>query len=250
MSQSPVSYRTRLYESYLTTHVRSGGIHVREDLGRRRPYLRKLVHDWLPRDRAVRILDLGCGYGALLGVLRESGYRNATGVDTSYEQVEAARDLGLDCVEQGDLVAYLNRARDASWDVIVAFDVLEHFREDELLEIADELYRVLAPTGRLILHLPNAEAIFSGAVCFGDLTHARAFTRRSVAQLMRAAGFERVVCVEDRPVVHGVSSAARYVLWTLCRSVFRMIYLAETGDVGREIVLSQNLLAVVDKPGH
>ena len=95
--------------------------------------------------------------------------------------------------------------------------------------------------------MPNGEAIFSGRIYFGDLTHETCFTRQSVHQLMNACGFKAVRFAEDMHVVHGFKSGARLNLWKIFHSLFRLIYIAETGDLGRELLLSQNMIAVAEK---
>ena len=82
---------------------------------------------------------------------------------------------------------------------------------------------------------------------FWDFTHELAFTRTSLAQLLLSSGFSKVSCFEDQPVVHGIKSAARWMLWKVFRNLLRLYVAAETGDSGRDAVFSQNLLAVVIK---
>jgi S1-C subfamily serine protease len=55
-----------------------------------------------------RILDLGCGHGAIIWAAQRAGYTNVTGVDASPEQVAAAKDLGIAGVRQGDLLVSLD----------------------------------------------------------------------------------------------------------------------------------------------
>jgi 2-polyprenyl-3-methyl-5-hydroxy-6-metoxy-1,4-benzoquinol methylase len=49
-------------------------------------------------------------------------------LDTSAEQVALARELGLATVDQQEISAYLASLEDASVDVVLLMDVLEHFR--------------------------------------------------------------------------------------------------------------------------
>jgi len=134
-----------------------------------------------------------------------------------------------------------------SVDVVVAFDLIEHFTKEELLPLVDEVYRVLRPRGRWIIHAPNAEGPFGGRIRYGDFTHELAFTRVSIAQLLKASGFASARSYEDQPVPHGLKSAARLVLWKLIR-VGLLFYIAiETGAFDRDAVFSQNLLAIVDR---
>jgi SAM-dependent methyltransferase len=240
-------YRRRFYSNYLTTHAGAGAEDVCQGVNSRAPYLKSLIAKWFPSERDIRILDLGCGYGAFLYLLKKAGYYELEGIDTSSEQVAGARRLGLNFVREGNLLEALKNSRNCSYDFLIAFDVLEHFSKDEILVFANEAYRVLKSGGRLLIHVPNGEAIFPGAVFFGDLTHETCFTRQSLRQLVNVSGFSSLRVIEDMPTVHGVKSLLRYILWKIFRTMFRVIYVAETGDTGKDLVLSQNLLAVVVK---
>jgi predicted SAM-dependent methyltransferase len=116
----------------------------------------------------------------LLLALKNAGRRSLTGVETSAEQVTFAHELGLDFVIQGDLLDALTERKENSQDIVVAFDVLEHFSQSEILAITDEVFRVLRRNGVFLIHVPNAEGIFPARVRFADFTHESAFTRDSL----------------------------------------------------------------------
>jgi SAM-dependent methyltransferase len=179
--------------------------------------------------------------------MHHAGYKRATGVDRAEEQVRAARDLGIAGVEQGDVMSALATTATGSVDVVVAFDLLEHFTKDELIPLVDEVHRVLRPGGRWIVHVPNAEAPFGARIRYGDYTHELAFTRFSIAQLLRASGFVNVQCYEDNPVPHGIKSALRLLLWKVIRAGLLLYLAIETGAFDRGAVFSQSLLAVADR---
>lgn len=248
MSLLMSSWKSRLYEQYTSGHVMPDGAQLRAQLAVRMPYLKRLVKRHFPSDRPARILDLGCGYGALLVALREAGYTNFAGVDVSPEQVKASRSLGEFDVSCGDLLTYLRAQSSESFDVISALDVLEHFTREELLTLLDEVARVLRRGGRFIVHAPNGEAIAPGVVRYGDLTHELAFTPASLRQLANACGLKAVEFIEDRPVVHGLVSTIRAVLWWMMTLNFRLLRMAETGCSYSEPILSQNLLAILERP--
>jgi SAM-dependent methyltransferase len=249
MIEPPASadYKTRLYRHYLTQQVRPKATKIRSVLDVREPYLNRMIAGWMPPGREVRILDIGCGYGAIMYFLRAAGYHNLTGIDTSPEQVAAARELGFSDVHQGDIYPFLKRSSAASYETIIAFDILEHLTRSELLELGDEIHRVLAPGGRLIIHAPNAEAVFSGTIRYGDLTHELAFTRGSVAQFAGACSFAVLTVREDTPAIHGVMSLIRSILWHTISFPMRLLAAAETGSGLFDKPLSQNLLAVLEK---
>jgi 2-polyprenyl-3-methyl-5-hydroxy-6-metoxy-1,4-benzoquinol methylase len=245
--KEPRRYRELIYQCYVSAGDEPLAPDSLADLRPRLPYLRQLVRRYFPTDLNAVILDLGCGHGALLHVLHKEGYTNTRGVDSSPEQVAAARRLGIAGVEQDDVVSTLAKTASASLDVVVAFDVIEHFTKDELVALADEVLRVLRPGGRWIIHAPNAEGLFGGRIRYGDFTHELAFTRSSLTQLLKAGGFARVACYEDRPVPHGVKSVMRAALWALIRAGLLLILAVETGAFQKAAIFSQNLLAVAER---
>jgi 2-polyprenyl-3-methyl-5-hydroxy-6-metoxy-1,4-benzoquinol methylase len=247
ISNQQTAYRARFYKNYAGLQRRTHVGQIRRDLTLRAPYLRRLVKQFFPANRESNILDLGCGCGALVLFLHESGYHNVMGIENSPDQVEFARQLGAPSVVAGDLVPFLRNSATEVFDVVIAFDVIEHFCKEEVLEIMDQAYRVLRPGGRLIVHAPNAEGIFGSRIFWSDFTHEMAFTRESLRQLTCASGFGSIEFSEDLPVVHGVKSLIRRVLWAGLRSIFRLAYIAETGDSGAGLILTQNLLAVAIK---
>ena len=240
-------YRRRIYSAYVTGRSEVLAPQSVSGLAPRMPYLRWLVRTCMPPGRDATILDIGCGHGAILYALQQAGYDNARGVDGSGEQVHAAARLGIHGVVQGDLMETLRESADASLDVVIAFDVIEHFTKAELIPLVDQVQRVLKPGGRLVVHAPNGESPFSNRVRFGDYTHEQAFTRVSLGQVLLASGFAQVKTYEDRPIAHGIASSVRTVLWRLIRVALLFYIAVETGGLDRRAMFSQNLLAVAWK---
>lgn len=240
-------YRRRIYDSYVTMRDRPLAPEALAGLKPRMPYFRRMISRYFPADERSEVLELGCGHGALLYALREAGYSNVRGVDGSSEQVAAAQALGIPGVCQGDVMRFLRAIPSNSLDVVVAFDLIEHFRKCEVIALVDEVHRVLRRGGRWIIHAPNAEAPFGARMRHWDFTHEVAYTRISLAQVMRASGFSEVMCFEDRPVPHGFKSGARAALWMLLRGILLFYVAVETGSADRKAIFSQNLLAVVRK---
>lgn len=246
-NHAPGSYRSRIYGRYVHARTESLAPQTVAGLEPRLPSLRAMVKARFPADKGSAILDLGCGHGAIMHAARELGYGNLRGVDGSPEQVAAAEKLGIEGVELGDVKETISECDAASLDVVIAFDVIEHFKKDELLPFIDEVHRALKPGGRFIMHAPNGESPFGARMFFWDFTHELAFTRQSISQLLLASDYSGVECFEDIPVVHGFKSALRWGLWKLFRGMLRLYIAAETGDSGKRAVFSQNLLAVAVK---
>jgi len=242
-----IDYRARLYARYVQKRRCVLAPATPDGFRPRAPYLMRVIRRYFPPERSARVLEIGCGHGALLYFARRAGYTQLHGIDTSPEQVAAAVRLGIADVEQGDLLQALRRTPANSCDVVVAFDVLEHFTKHELLDVVDEVHRVLTVGGRWIIHAPNGESPFVGSVRYGDFTHELAFTRESMTQLLLASAFAEVRCFEDAPVVHGVPSALGWVAWKGMRALLRLYVAAETGNPGRACIFSQNFLTVALK---
>jgi 2-polyprenyl-3-methyl-5-hydroxy-6-metoxy-1,4-benzoquinol methylase len=240
-------YRQRIYQHYLEAGATAPEAEKLAEFQRRGPYLEKLIRDQFPTDKETAILDLGCGAGALEYFARQQGFSNITGIDRSPQQVAAARNLGLTGVREGDLLATLESLKSGSQGLVIAFDVLEHFHKDDALEFLDQVNRVLAPGGLVIIHTPNGASPFGGRAGYGDLTHETIFTRHSLGQLLTACGFSRIECFEDQPVIHGVASALRWLLWQVLRGGWRFYLAVETGSLDRDEIFSQNLLCVAVK---
>ena len=237
----PLDHRQRLYARYRSDQGWDPGF---DDRAPRKAGLDRLARLYLPADRRARILDLGCGSGTLVDHLRRKGYGSVTGVDAAGEQIAAGSGRGIEGLTEEDLLAFVRRQPDGSWDTVVAWDVLEHLDKGELLTLLDEVHRTLGAGGRLVLHAPNAESPFGSRMRYADFTHEQAFTRESLGQVLRAAGFRRLSVHEDDPVVHGAASALRFLLWKLIRGLLRLYTAAETGSPGRECVFTQNLIGV------
>jgi 2-polyprenyl-3-methyl-5-hydroxy-6-metoxy-1,4-benzoquinol methylase len=230
------STKKKLYRKY------QSGLNGASQRGRL-PHLVSFVRKHFPPDRSARILDIGCGTGALLQVLSDFGYEDIIGVDDSPSQVETATTR---FVRRGDGLDFLQRQPTESVDVIVTFDVIEHLTREALLALGHEIHRVLHPGGAWIIHAPNAAGIFGARVRYADLTHELAFTVDSVSQLATLLEFSDVKCFEDKPTIHGIKSFVRYCVWQLLRIPMVAIWLVETGSIG-SVILSQNLTAVLRK---
>ena len=57
-------------------------------------------------------------------------------------------------------------------------------------------------------------------------THELTFTQRSAEQIFRTIGFNTVRCFEDQPIIHGLTSLARYLIWTMGTCPIRLLHLA------------------------
>ena len=147
--------------------------------GRRAVIWALLAHAGVPEQ--PRILDAGCGTGRNL--VEYAALGDIRGVDPSPDAIEFCRMRGLDAVEQAGLEAL--PFPDASFDLILATDVIEHIERDG--DALRELRRVAAPGARLLLTVPAYMWLWSRH----DDTHhhKRRYTARRLRRDVLAAGW-------------------------------------------------------------
>ena len=133
------------------------------------------------------VLDLGCGRGELLLLLREAGIE-ARGVDADADMVAYARGEGLEVV-QADAVAHLESLDDGSLGGVFAAQVLEHLPPPALLRLVEQAHAKLRPGGLLVAETINPLSPLALRNYFSDLTHAQPLVPETLALLVRQAGF-------------------------------------------------------------
>lgn len=135
------------------------------------------------------VVDLGCGRGEWLELLRENGF-TARGADLNPVMLDDARQHGLDVVES-DVIAYLAGLPDASVAAITSMHLVEHLPYEVLIQLLDEARRVLIPAGVLALETPNPENITVGSCWFYlDPTHRNPIPPALLQWVVGNRGFE------------------------------------------------------------
>jgi 2-polyprenyl-3-methyl-5-hydroxy-6-metoxy-1,4-benzoquinol methylase len=157
---------------------------------------------------ARRVLDVGCGAGALGAALKRRGAVEVIGVEADPEAADAAA-LILDRVHRGDIESLNLPYPPGTFDCIVLADILEHLRDP--WGLLRRIAPLLAPRGQLIASLPNVRhwSVLRGLLD-GEWTylpagildrgHLRFFTLKSGRALFEAAGLR---IVEVHPVGGG-----------------------------------------------
>lgn len=136
-----------------------------------------------------KVLDLGCRDGALTS--RYTAGNHVVGVDADREALAEAAKLGIE-TRWADLDEPLP-FDDASFDVVVAGELLEHLRDPARL--VGEVLRVLRPGGTFVASVPNAYRLKNrlrfmlGRKPEDDPTHLQMFSAADVQRLL--AGFEQ-----------------------------------------------------------
>lgn len=235
---SPGTVRKFLYEKYATTHA---------GLKSRSSEAALFAHDILPNlpaDRDAQIVDLGCGQGEVVHQLLEHGYANACGVDASPEQVQLAHRRGITPILCGDILAFLGSKMDA-FAFVIATDVLEHMSKPEAIEALHRMHGALAPGGVLLIRTPNGASPLGATYFYADYTHETLFSPRAFRQVALAVGFEDVQTVPCPPVVHGLKSITRAVLWPGVNAVIKGALMVATGQT--QAIITANFVGLARK---
>jgi O-antigen chain-terminating methyltransferase len=137
------------------------------------------------------VLDLGCGRGEFLALLREAGVR-ARGIDLNASMVQVCRERNLDATE-ADALGYLLAQRPESLGGLFAAQVIEHLEPAYLTRVLDAAFGALRPGSPIVLETINPAcwyAFFSSYI--RDITHVRPLHPDTLQYLLVAAGFQRV----------------------------------------------------------
>ncbi len=136
------------------------------------------------------VLDVGCGRGELLELLREAEIE-ARGIDLDRGMVERSRRKGLD-VELAEAVAYLEQRDPESLGAVIASHVIEHLQYEELERLFDLSRRVLRPGGLFVAETINVHSLSAFKTFWTDPSH-------------RAPIFSEVA--HSLALIHGFASA-------------------------------------------
>ena len=139
---------------------------------------------------APQLVDIGCGTGANLPMLREAvGPQGAVfGLDFSplalqWSRSEGEIEGGQIHLSQGDALSL--PLRDNCADIVTMLDVLEHLSDDS--KALGEVQRILKPGGALILSVPAYQHLWSAHD--EALHHFRRYEKAGLNRVLRRAGF-------------------------------------------------------------
>lgn len=149
----------------------------------RRYIIRRFMEHYLGPHGSLRILDLGCGTGRNLELLEQFG--DAVGVEPPGPGLDQVRAMGIgeDRIVSGDATNI--PFPDGTFDLVTAFDVLEHL-DDDAAGLA-EIHRVLKPAGMLLLTVPAYRFLWS--VHDEALGHRRRYVASEVHSLLNTNRF-------------------------------------------------------------
>lgn len=194
------------YEATHAGHVTPGG-------KARAEWAYRFVMDNFVRHLPLRghhLLEIGVGTGEVLEVFRKLGYV-CVGTDLDPRNCSTESRVFRHNVFEKPIKSH-------QFDVIVMMGLIEHIRKDDLLPSLRNVRKMLAPGGVLFITTQNMDSPLGDHFRYLDITHELGFTRESLNQVGRLAGFQPDVYLgvyPPEPVrgIRGLIAASVKKLW-------------------------------------
>ena len=173
-----------------------------------------------------QILDIGCGRGEWLEVLKDYKY-SAKGIDLNKIMVSECCARGFDVINQ-DCVDYLKSLSKESLNLITGFHLIEHLPFNILWELLAESLRTLKSGGLIIFETPNPDNVLVGSRNFYiDPTHRNPLPSVMIKFLVESIGFINVEIMNLHPIsdqkIDGGELAQRFNEYFYCSQDYAVI---------------------------
>lgn len=154
--------------------------------------------------RQARVLEIGFGTGKFLSYAQSRDF-NLCATEVNPRLTEIAATKGFEVVTTDNLDSFA----DNSFDLVIAFDVIEHIPQERLLSLFDDIYRVLNNNGTLVARFPNGDSPFGLAYQNGDITHVTTLGSLKARYFASHSGFEDIRLIGDIEPFDGTSHIAK-----------------------------------------
>jgi SAM-dependent methyltransferase len=147
----------------------------------------------------TRALEIGYGNGSFLTYAKNKGW-DVVGLEANNTLVQTAKHHGFQAFFADTLTSF----QDNTFDLVVAFDVLEHINQDTLVRFLEEINRILTNHGVFIARFPNGDSPFGLCYQNGDVTHITTLGKGKVTYLASQLKVDLVfVGGEAQPLIDG-----------------------------------------------
>jgi 2-polyprenyl-3-methyl-5-hydroxy-6-metoxy-1,4-benzoquinol methylase len=227
----------KLYDSYLSFK----GWTRERDGSHDRAFEMEIAPLHLPR--RARIIEVGFGEGRFLDFARDHGF-DVTGIEIIPALVDTVRARQHRAIV-GSLSDLLHEPE--SYDLIVAFDLIEHIDSNDLAEFFKNAALLIRPSGKLLLRFPNGDSPFSLSHQNGDVTHRSYLNSSSLRQLAGPAGL-RIISARNaaRAMPDGLTARVRrrisYGMRLLIELIIGLAYF------GQRLPMDANITVILGRP--
>ncbi|GAC1375454.1 MAG: hypothetical protein NVSMB40_13410 [Aquirhabdus sp.] len=203
---------SNIYESYLV------GKNWGEDFGILDDYTRRYYDIELKEvtsnldNKNIKVLEIGFGNGGFLTYAREKNW-DIYGVEINDDLIATAKEKGFKACGSID---FLN---DGTFDLIVAFDVLEHILPSDIIEFVNTIKSKLKKDGYFLARFPNGDSPIGMRNQNGDLTHVNAIGSEKIYQISRICNFEIHYLGGESQII--ITKKISDTIFNLCRLILR-----------------------------
>ena len=154
--------------------------------------IQRQLRDYIPIFAgASDVLDIGCGRGEFLALLRESGV-TARGIDLNDAMVAVCREKGFNATK-ADALSCLRSLRPGSLGGLFAAQVVEHLEPAYLTRLLEAAFEALRPGATIVLETINPACWFAFFESYiRDITHVRPLHPETLKFLLIASGFQQI----------------------------------------------------------
>jgi O-antigen chain-terminating methyltransferase len=180
-------------------------VFLEDNLRGRRDEIKKRLQVYIPIIKKSNtglknspILDIGCGRGEWLELLKETGL-HASGLDLNKIMIRICKERGFK-VKEGEALSFLKDLSDHSLGAVTCFHLIEHYGFEFLVGLLKEILRVLKPGGLVILETPNPDNVLVGSCNFYlDPTHNKPLPSPLIKLVLESCGFSKVKIMPLNP---------------------------------------------------
>lgn len=133
------------------------------------------------------VLEIGFGNGCFMRYSKKKTWA-VTGIEANLELVNIAKSCGYKALHSDEMEAIEAN----QFDLIAAFDVLEHIPQGDILNFLSHIKRMLKDDGVFIARFPNGDSPFGLANQNGDLTHVTAIGSEKFRYLVQRLDSELI----------------------------------------------------------
>lgn len=201
-----------------------------------------IIYDpFLPSDKNSKILDIGCGMGQFLLLLKNKGYKNFQGIDLSKEQIDFCKTIGINKIKLIDAFDFL-KDKNEVYDFIIANDFIEHIEKNKILKFLSLIYKSLKKGGKLILKTSNTSNFLALDARYIDFTHSVGFSPQSLKQILVVSGFQKVkIYPYAKPLL------TKRIIYYFRKSIFNLIWKLLVGYYPLDRIYSYLIFSVAEK---
>jgi 2-polyprenyl-3-methyl-5-hydroxy-6-metoxy-1,4-benzoquinol methylase len=233
-----------IYDSYFTSHFKRVNDLSVAGFDKSAKYYDYFYKEFLPNDKHLRILDIGCGTGQFLHFLEKERFTNYYGIDVSDQQIDFCKKNITEKVEEADCFEFLLSKKDA-FDLVAMNDILEHIPKDRTTELLNLIRDSLREKGVLLIKTPNMANPFSLMDRYKDITHEVGFTEYSLREILEATQFKHILIKGASYPAISLEAVAGKIAEKVIHFCMKIMFLVQGYSSPK--ILAKNIIAVAQK---